>query len=241
MGQVSKPRPASSADPWAALNWPAFRWYVSARTASMLGNAVAPVALAFAVLDLTGSARDVGYVVAAQSLMRVLILLFGGVLADRLPRNLVLVGSCLLAGLTQGAAAVAVLSGTATIALLVVLAAANGLMSGLSLPSSMAMVPQTVPPGLLRQANATGRLFANAALIGGGALGGIVVVTVGPGWGLAFDGASFLVAAACYQRIRLLGSPPAAPSEGFLRQLRAGGRSSALAPGCGSSSCSSPC
>ncbi|WP_244231724.1 MFS transporter [Rathayibacter sp. VKM Ac-2804] len=60
-----------------------FRWLLAARTTAVLGNAVAPIALAFAVLDLTGSATDLGLVVAARSLANVAVLLLGGVLADR--------------------------------------------------------------------------------------------------------------------------------------------------------------
>jgi hypothetical protein len=60
------------------------------------------VALAFAVLDLTGKASDVGIVFAPRSITNVLLLLFGGVLADRLPRQLVLTDSSFAAAGTQG-------------------------------------------------------------------------------------------------------------------------------------------
>lgn len=69
----------------APLRYAAFRRLAAGRLVNMVGNAVAPVALAFAVLDLTGSVRDLGLVVGARSLMNVLFVLFGGVLADRVP------------------------------------------------------------------------------------------------------------------------------------------------------------
>ncbi len=220
---AAPPYPSAGVGPGSPLHLPSFRWYVAGRTAVMLGNAIAPVALAFAVLDLTGSARDVGLVVAAQSITRVVFLLLGGVLADRLPRHLLLVGSCTAAGLIQGVVAAAILSGRATITLLVGLAALSGTMSAVSLPCSMAMVPQTVPVAMLRQANALARLFSNSALVAGGALGGVIVVAVGPGWGLVVDAASFVVAAGCYARVRLVrAAPPAQAQEGFLRQVREG-------------------
>jgi MFS family permease len=62
-------------------------------TANLLGNGVAPIALAFAVLDATGSVGSLGLVVGAHSLTSILFLLYGGVLADRLPRGPLLVGS----------------------------------------------------------------------------------------------------------------------------------------------------
>lgn len=54
---------------------------------------MAPIALAFAVLDATGSVGSLGLVVGANSLTSILFLLYGGVLADRLPRGPLLVGS----------------------------------------------------------------------------------------------------------------------------------------------------
>jgi MFS family permease len=102
------------------LSHPPFRWLVAARTTALLGNAIAPLALAFAVLDLTGSPTDLGFVVAARSVANVAVLLIGGVIADRLPRNVVLVGTSIGAGLTQGIVAALVITGSATIPLLIV-------------------------------------------------------------------------------------------------------------------------
>ena len=67
-----------------------------------MGTAVAPIALAFAVLDLTGSKTDLGLVLTATWVPQLLLVLFGGVFADRLPRNLVMVGSNLLSGAGPG-------------------------------------------------------------------------------------------------------------------------------------------
>src|SRR5262245_11346443 len=61
----------------------AFRLLVTGRFTSMVGNAVAPIALAFAVLDLTGSVAALGLVVGVRATTNVVFLLFGGVVADR--------------------------------------------------------------------------------------------------------------------------------------------------------------
>src|SRR5438034_8166018 len=90
-----------------------FRFLFLGRTTSFAGNAFANVALAFAVLDLTGSKADLGYVLAARSLPQVLFLLVGGIWADRLPRHRVMVSSNLVSGLSQGAVAALLLSGHA--------------------------------------------------------------------------------------------------------------------------------
>lgn len=180
-----------------------FRWLLAARTTAIIGNAVAPIALAFAVLDLTGSAADLGLVVAARSVANVAMLLFGGVLADRLPRGAVLVGSSLAAAATQGTIAVLVLTGTAGIPILILLSVVNGAVAAVSLPAAAALVPDTVPVALLRPANALLRLGLNGGGIVGASVGAVVVAAVGPGWGLAMDAAAFAVAAVFFTRLRL--------------------------------------
>ena len=167
-----------------------FRWLLAARTVSIVGNAVAPIALAFAVLDLTGSPVDLGLVVAARSVANVAVLLFGGVIADRLPRDVVLVATSLGAAVTQAAVAALVLTGTATVPLLVVLSILNGAVAAVSLPTTAAMVPETVPEALLRPANAVIRLSINAGTIVGASAGAGMVALVGAGWGLAVDAAT---------------------------------------------------
>ena len=72
--------------------------FLGARTISFVGNAFANVALAFAVLDLTGSKADLGFVLAARTIPQVLFLLVGGIWADRLPRHRVMVVSNVVAG-----------------------------------------------------------------------------------------------------------------------------------------------
>ncbi|MBF9131339.1 MFS transporter [Plantactinospora sp. S1510] len=187
----------------APLRHQPFRYLALGRAATMLGNSVAPIALAFAVLDLTGSVRDLGLVVGARSLTNVLFLLFGGVLADRLPRHAVMVVSCTLAAATQAAVAALVLTGTATIPTLIALSAVNGVVTAFAWPAAAALMPQTVPAELLQSANALNRLGVNAAMIGGASLGGILVAGVGPGWGLLADAGTFALAGLAFARVRV--------------------------------------
>ncbi|WP_378147102.1 MFS transporter [Cnuibacter sp. UC19_7] len=185
------------------LRHPRFRWLLAARTTSILGNAVAPIALAFAVLDLTGSAADLGLVVGARSLATVLVLVFGGVLADRLPRDILLVGTSLAAAVLQAVVAMLVVSGSATVPALLGLSALGGAVAAVSLPASAAMVPETVPKDALRPANALLRLGLNGGSIVGASAGAGIVALIGPGWGLAVDAAGFLLAALLFSRMRL--------------------------------------
>src|SRR5436190_17806825 len=92
-----------------------FRFLFLGRTTSFVGNAFANVALAFAVLDLTGSKADLGLVLAARSLPVIVFLLVGGIWADRLPRHRVMVVSNIVSGLSQGVIAVLLLTGQAEV------------------------------------------------------------------------------------------------------------------------------
>ncbi|GAB3581498.1 MFS transporter [Amycolatopsis endophytica] len=203
------------------LRYRQFRGLAAGRFASYLGNAVAPVALAFAVLDLTGSVVDVGVVVGARSVAMVVLLLCGGVLADRLPRPVILQGTAAVAALSQVAIAASVLTGAASVPLLVGLNVVNGAVAAAALPAALALTSQTVSAELLRPANAVARMAQNTATITGAPLGGLLAATAGPGWALAAAGVAFMLAAGCYRRIGpagprpVPGRPPADLREGW--------------------------
>ncbi|MDP9286568.1 MAG: MFS transporter [Actinomycetota bacterium] len=201
-----------------------FRLLFAGRTISMLGSAMAPVALAFAILNtLHGSATDIGIVLAARQVPVILLLLFGGVWADRLPRHQVMVASNVLSAASQAAAAALLLAGNARLEELAALAAVNGASSAFFFPASTGVIPQTVPMPMLQQANATLRLALNATNITGAAIGGILVAVTSPGSAIAVDAVSYLVAATCIGAMRL---PPGLWTEGstVLQELREGWR-----------------
>jgi MFS family permease len=181
-----------------------FRLLFAGRTISMAGSAMAPVALAFAVLNtLHGSATDIGIVLAARQSAVVVLLLFGGVLADRLPRHRVMVVSNLVSGASQAATATLLLTGHAKLWHLAVLAVVNGSSSAFFFPANTGIVPQTVPAPMLQQANAALRLAVNATNISGAALGGILVAATNPGTAIAIDAGSYFLAALCIGLMRL--------------------------------------
>jgi MFS family permease len=198
-----------------------FRYLFLGRTTSFIGNAFAIVALAFAVLELTGSKSDLGFVLAARTLPQVLFILVGGIWADRLPRHRVMVLSNVVSGLSQGAVAVLLLTGQAEVWHLIALAAVNGASTAFFFPAATGIVPQTVSQGMLQQANAILRLGQNASFIGGAALGGLVVAATSPGIGIAVDAASFLIAAVLLAMIRLPATLRMEASN-FLAELKEG-------------------
>lgn len=187
----------------APLRHAPFRYLALGTVVTRLGNGVAPMALAFAVLDLTGSVRDLGLVVGARSLCNVLFLLFGGVLADRFPRQRVIVLTGALAAISQGILASLVLTGAATIPLLMAIGAFNGIVTAFELPAAAALTPQTVPQPMLQQANALNRFGINGAMIGGASLGGVLIATTGPGWGMVVNAVSFAISAVLFTRVRV--------------------------------------
>ncbi|MGW6645433.1 MFS transporter [Streptomyces sp. A244] len=205
----------------APLRHRPFRHLFIGTTANLLGSGVATIALAFAVLDATGSVGSLGLVVGAYSLTSILFLLYGGVLADRLPRGPLLVGSSTVSAASQAVIAALVLTHSAAVPVLMVLAAVNGAASSCYQPAAQALLPQTVPAESRRAALALSRIASSSAMIVGASLGGVLVAAVGPGWGLAVDAASFALAAASFALIRVEAVPPAS-SPGLVHELRVG-------------------
>ncbi|HCB07424.1 MAG TPA: MFS transporter [Nocardioides sp.] len=204
-----------------------FRWLLSGTTVNLLGGGIAPVALAFAVLDLGGGASELGLVVGLYALADVGAVLFGGVLGDRLPRTVMLQGSAAAAAVVQGLVAASLIGGWSSIPLLAVLGMANGCLSALGGPSSSAITQQTVPAALLQRAISWRRIAQNVALIIGSGVAGLLVVGVGSGWALAFDALTFALAALLFSRIRVAPAPVPAReglwgdvAEGFREVLR---------------------
>ncbi len=172
-----------------------FAWYFASRFVNTLGNMMASIALAFAVLDITSSPTALGQVLAAHTVPMIALLLYGGVIADRFPRELVLQLSNVASALSQGAIAVLVLSGNAEIWLLVVLSMVHGAVSGVAFPAMSSVLPQLVARSELQPANALVSLTRNGMMVLGPTVGALLVVTVGSGWALAVDAATWLLAA----------------------------------------------
>jgi MFS family permease len=187
----------------APLRHREFRLLFLGRATAFLGNAIAPVALAFAVLEISGSKTDLGLVLAARSIPQVIFILVGGIWADRLPRHHVMVASDVVSGASQAAVAALLILGEAEIWHLVAFGVVNGTASAFFFPASQGIVPQTVPPALLQQANALLRLVLNASFIGGAALGGLLVALFGPGTAIAIDAGTYLVGALFVGAMRL--------------------------------------
>ena len=193
------------------LRHSSYRWLLTGVAVNSLGNGIAPVALAFAVLDLGGDASDLGVVVGLYALADVAAVLFGGVLGDRLPRTVMMQGSSALAAVAQGLVAASLVGGWSSIPLLAGLGMVNGALGALGGPSSAAITQQTVPAELLRTAITWRRISQNVAVIVGSGAAGLLVAGAGSGWALAVDAFTFAFAAACYRLVRV--APLVVPAE----------------------------
>jgi MFS family permease len=170
---------------------------------------MSPVALAFGVLELTGSAAWLSAVLAAALIPMVATMLIGGGVADRYRRDTVLRLTSLGAGVTQAGVAIVLLTDQHP-ALLLPLSAGNGICQGLTKPALRGILSNLTAGRGLQQASSLLAAAGNTARILGPVTAGLLTASAGGGWAIAVDAASFLVAAACFARISL----PRLPARG---------------------------
>ena len=182
---------------------------------------MAPIALAFAVLDI-GTPSDLGFVLAAGWIPQIVFILAGGVWADRLPRSLIMVGGNALSGVAQVGVATLLLTHHAQLWQLMALQFVRGTASAFFFPAAFSIVPQIVPTNETQQANALLRLSQTTTSIFGAALGGALVALIGPGWAIAFDAATYLASAGVMSRMRTRIGARAKQSASFVRELLEG-------------------
>jgi MFS family permease len=209
--------------PLGALQEREFRLFFTGQYVSLIGDAITPFALAWAVLDLTGSATDFGLVIAAKTAPLVIFLLVGGVFADRLPRRAVMLSADAIRMCIQGATAALLLTHNAHLWELIVLQALAGTATAFFNPASTGLTPMTVSAAHLQEANALRGMSQASTIFFAPALAGLLIVTIGPGYALAIDAVSFGVSAFYLARLHL----PAhinLPPQSFLHDLLDGWR-----------------
>ena len=200
-----------------------FRYLFLGQGASILGDAMNTIAIAFAVIELTGSKTDLGKVLMARALPLVVFLLVGGVWADRLPRRLVMLTSDVIRGACQTVLAVALLTDSATIPLMMGVMVVYGSAEAFFRPALSGLVPQTVSAEHLQQAQALLGMTPAVGLALGSIAGGAIVTLVGPAGAIAADAGTFVLSAASLAAIRLSGTALATPrARGFLADLAEG-------------------
>ena len=202
------------------LGLPAFRLLFAARAISYVGTYLAPIAVAFAILDNGGGATAVGLSFAAWTLATVAMLAFGGVLGDRLPRRVVMVGSDVASTAVRTAMGALLLSGHAHVWELIALQACGGAAVAFYSPASYGLVREIVPEELLQKANGLLAIARYAAFPLGAAVGGSLVALVGPGTALVVDAGTYGASALLLSQIDV--ESIARAGAGFFRELREG-------------------
>ena len=205
-----------------------FRLLFGGQAISVVGDALFPVALAFAVLELSGSATSLGLVLAAQALPLVLLVLVGGVVGDRFSRQRIMVVSDVARAAVQAVAAGLLIGGVAEIWHLAVLAGLYGAAEAFFRPAAGGLLPRVVPSDDLQEANGLIGVSQSLGLVLGPGLAGILIALFGPGSAIAIDAASFLVSAACVLAMSPIASTRLADEDAsqtqFLAELKEGFR-----------------
>ena len=179
-----------------------FRLLWLASSFSIVGDRIVTVALALFVTELTGSATDLGLVLAAHAIPLVGFLLIGGVWADRLPRQQLIVVTDLLRFALHALLAVLIISGEVQIWQVVAIEVAFGTAEAFFRPAATALIPQTVPEDEIQEASALIGMANNVAEFAGPALATGLVLGLGAGSAFAVDAATFLISAALVIRVR---------------------------------------
>jgi MFS family permease len=197
-----------------------FRIFYIGYSTSQLGSFMSYVAIAFAVLDSGGGAAAVGYVAAARIIPRVVFILGGGVLADKIGRRTVMLGADSLRGCAQAALAVTLFLGRPELWIFLVLAVLLGTGEAFFRPAFGAITVELVPEDDLVSANALVSFGAAAAGIAGPVLAGIIVAAAGPATVIAVDAGTYGVSLIALTLLRLPDTPPP-PSQPLSRYLLA--------------------
>jgi MFS family permease len=200
-----------------------FRLVWLAATTSAVGSAFVPVALAFAVLGIGGTATSLGLVLLAGTVAGLASYLVAGVWADRLSRRNLMLAADLVRLVVEAAVAFVLLTRHARIWELAVAAVLIAIATAFEGPASTSLVAQVVPAGKLQKANSLLTISNSASAVVGPALSGVLVATAGAGWAFAIDSLSFAGSAAFLLAMPLLGRAQA-ERQRFFTELAAGWR-----------------
>ena len=206
----------------SALRSRDFRLLWLSQSASVIGDALVIVAIGLYVTRLTGNPSDVGVVLTAYALPLVLFILFGGVVADRLPRQAVMIAADVVRAVLHGTLALLIATGTVRIWHMVIIGVLFGTAESFFRPAYTGLVPQTVPEQDIQGAQALGGVSSELAAFASPALATALVLGVGGAAAFALDAATFIVSALLLCRVsaRSRGEPGRRGT--VLRELRDG-------------------
>jgi hypothetical protein len=186
---VAAPRPR----PWTVFSSASFRKLWVATTLSLFGDFFSYIAMAWLVLQLTGSGLALGTVLVVQALPRALLMVVGGALADRLSSRLTMLGSMALRAVVVAPLAVLVLTGRVQMWEVYAIAVVFGIVDAFFMPARTSILPKVVADHELEPGNAVLNVTAQTSVILGPVLGGLIVAALGIGWAFAGDAVCFAI------------------------------------------------
>ena len=202
---------------------PGVRRLLLARLISNLGNGMAPVALAFAVLESKGgSASKLGILLSVQAISMVLFLPLGGIWADRHRRPTIIATTDFILGLDLLLTAYLFWSEQTGMPLLMALCILAGLLNAFWSPAFPGLVPLVVEEKHLQQMNGFVSIASNIGYISGAAVAGLLVSAFGGAAGIAGDALSFLIAAALVWKLRHRHQVAEPSGGGMFHELKSG-------------------
>jgi hypothetical protein len=184
---AAMPRPR----PWTVFASGSFRKLWAATTLSMFGDFFSYIAMAWLVLQLTGSSLALGTVLVAQALPRAVLMAVGGALADRLSPRLTMLGSMGLRALFVAPLAALVITGRVQMWEVYGIAVVFGIVDAFFMPARQSILPKVVADHELEPGNAVLNVTAQMSVILGPVLGGVIVAGFGIGWAFAGDATFF--------------------------------------------------
>jgi MFS family permease len=196
----------------------------SGQTISRFGDSLYRIALAWWVLEKTGSATQMGIVVFFSLTPMILFLLIGGVVVDRLPRLRVMLSSDLLSGLVISVVAFLAYTGQLELWHIYIASLLFGFVEAFFFPAYSAAVPEITPSEMLPSANSLTDLSRQLTGMIGPSVGAVIVAVGGTPLAFALDALSFFISAICVSLIRHIETTSSKPSEPqhILADLREG-------------------
>jgi MFS family permease len=185
--------PKARRRPWSVLRSPDFLKLFMASNLSLFGDFFSYIALAWLVLQLTGSSLALGGVLVAQALPRSVLVAVGGAVVDRLSARVAMLGSMGLRVAAVAVLAALVLTRHVEMWEVYVASALFGVVDAFFMPARSSILPRVVDDRLLEPANAMLNVASQIAIIVGPALAGVVVASFGTGWAFAVDAACFAI------------------------------------------------
>jgi MFS family permease len=210
------------AQTFASLHNPNYRLYTQGQVVSLVGTWMQTLAQSWLVLQLTGSATAIGFVVALQTLPVLLLGPYGGVLADRMDKRKLMMGLQTMMGVLALILGILTISHNVALWQVYVLALLLGVNNAFENPARQSFVLEMVGPADLRNAVSLNSVLVNVARAVGPAIAGIVIAAGGIGFCFVLNALSFVAVVTSLARLDVSALSPSKPSAHAKGQLKEG-------------------